>query len=107
MRKLALRAVILLVAAAPVLGAPLAVSVGDQTAAGVQMGVALANMPNYEWWYGCSPTSTGMMMGYYDRNGYRGVSYANLVPGAVACRKVDLVCRSMARGTFRYHRRQR
>jgi len=44
----------------------------------------LANAPDYNWTYGCSPTSAGMMMGYYDRNGYKGVSYANLVPGGVA-----------------------
>ena len=39
---------------------------------------------DYAWWYGCSPTSAGMMMGYYDRKGYGGLSYANLLPGAVA-----------------------
>ncbi len=40
--------------------------------------------PNYDWWYGCSATSAGMMMGYYDRNGYGGLFYSNLVPGGVA-----------------------
>jgi hypothetical protein len=39
---------------------------------------------DYAWWYGCSPTSAGMMMGYYDRMGYGGMSYGNLVPGGVA-----------------------
>jgi hypothetical protein len=39
----------------------------------------LSNAPDYEWWYGCSPTSAGMMMGYYDRNGFD-----NLVPGGTA-----------------------
>jgi hypothetical protein len=39
---------------------------------------------DYAWWYGCSPTSAGMMMGYYDRKGYGGMSYGNLVPGGVA-----------------------
>ncbi len=34
---------------------------------------------NYDWHYGCSPTAAGMMMGYYDRNGY-----TNLVPGGDA-----------------------
>lgn len=48
-----------------------------------QGGVNL-NGPSYGWWYGCSPTSAGMMVGYYDRNGYGGKSYANLVPGGVA-----------------------
>jgi len=45
------------------------------------------NLPNtcdYDWWYGCSPTSAGMMMGYYDRNGYNGYWYNNLVPGGLA-----------------------
>ena len=36
---------------------------------------------DYDWWYGCFPTSAGMMMGYYDINGYGGLSYANLIPG--------------------------
>jgi hypothetical protein len=40
------------------------------------LGGTMANTPDYEWWYGCSPTSAGMMMGYYDNNGY-----SNLVPG--------------------------
>ena len=46
--------------------------------------VTLANAPDYEWWYGCSPTSAGMMMGYYDINGYGGLRYDNLVPGGTA-----------------------
>jgi hypothetical protein len=47
-------------------------------------GGQLSNAGNYEWWYGCSPTSVGGMMGYYDRNGYAGDSYDNLVPGGLA-----------------------
>ena len=47
-------------------------------------GADLANAPDYNWWYGCSPTSSGMMMGYYDRNGYGGLQYGNLCPGGVA-----------------------
>ncbi len=47
-------------------------------------GVDLSNGGDYDWWYGCSPTSAGMMMGYYDRNGYGGLGYSNLVPGGVA-----------------------
>jgi len=46
--------------------------------------VVLGNTANYAWWYGCSPTSAGMMMGYYDRNVYQGNTYPNLVPGGVA-----------------------
>jgi hypothetical protein len=47
-------------------------------------GDSLTNIPNYDWWYGCSPTAAGMIMGFYDRNGYMGYSYGNLVPGGIA-----------------------
>lgn len=47
-------------------------------------GGILGNAPAYDWWYGCSPTSAGMMMGYYDNNGYSGFRYDNLVPGGTA-----------------------
>ncbi len=47
-------------------------------------GGTLANGGDYEWYYGCSPTSAGMLMAYYDRNGYDGLFYDNLVPGGVA-----------------------
>jgi hypothetical protein len=47
-------------------------------------GAVLSNAPAYEWWYGCSPTTAGMMMGYYDINGYGGLRYDNLVPGGTA-----------------------
>jgi hypothetical protein len=40
--------------------------------------------PDYEWWYGCSPTAAGMLIGYYDINGYAGETYHNLVPDTVA-----------------------
>ena len=40
--------------------------------------------PSYVWWYGCAPTSAGMMMGYYDQKGYGGLSYGNLVSGGTA-----------------------
>ncbi|MGW8255866.1 MAG: PEP-CTERM sorting domain-containing protein [Thermoguttaceae bacterium] len=46
--------------------------------------VLLNNTGNYDWWHGCSPTSAGMVMGYYDRNGYQSQAYDNLVPGGVA-----------------------
>ena len=42
------------------------------------------NAPDYDWWYGCSPTVAGMMMGYYDIYGYGGLRYDNLVPGGTA-----------------------
>jgi len=47
-------------------------------------GGSLSNGCDYDWWYGCSVTSAGMLMGYYDRNGYGGLLYPDLVPGGVA-----------------------
>ncbi len=47
-------------------------------------GATLPGAPDYDWWDGCSPTSAGMMMGYYDIHGYDGLSYNNLVQGGTA-----------------------
>jgi len=47
-------------------------------------GGSLGNTASTDWWYGCAPTSAGMLLGYYDRNGYNGYAYANLIPGGVA-----------------------
>jgi hypothetical protein len=41
-------------------------------------------VPDYEWWYGCSPTAAGMLIGFYDTHGYAGKTYRELVPDAVA-----------------------
>lgn len=30
----------------------------------------ISGVPIYTWWYGCAPTSGGMIMGYWDSNGY-------------------------------------
>lgn len=49
-----------------------------------RQGGTLSGAPDYEWWYGCSPTSAGMLMGFYDRRPYGGREYPNLVPGVVA-----------------------
>ncbi len=46
--------------------------------------VTLPDPGDYDWWYGCSPTSTGMIIGHYDVGGYNGQSYDNLVPGGQA-----------------------
>jgi hypothetical protein len=69
----------------------MAARAGDfvQSDSGVSLGHAfdggiLPNTADYNWWYGCSPTSAGMLMGYYDRNGYSGLDYSNLVGGGVA-----------------------
>lgn len=47
-------------------------------------GGVLPNTSESDWWYGCSPTAAGQIMGYYDRQGYNGQTYGNLVPGGVA-----------------------
>ena len=44
----------------------------------------LSDFPDYEWYYGCAPTAAGMLLGFYDRNGYNGSTYRNLIPGGVA-----------------------
>jgi hypothetical protein len=56
----------------------------DGKIAAHKAGGDLPDTANYAWWYGCSPTSAGMMMGHYDRNGYNSLYYPNLVPGGVA-----------------------
>ncbi len=38
--------------------------------------VVLNNVPEYSWYHGCSPTSAGMLMGYWYGKGYQ-----NLLPG--------------------------
>ena len=57
--------------------------VNEGTAAVPGAAVAVA-VPDYAWWYGCSPTAAGMLVAYYDIHGYRGERYDNLVPGGVA-----------------------
>lgn len=52
--------------------------------ASLQGAVTIGNTTDYDWWYGCSPTAAGMIIGHYDRNGYDGMDYSNLVPGGVA-----------------------
>jgi hypothetical protein len=37
-----------------------------------------------DWWYGCTATSAGMLVAYYDTNGYNGYSYSNLIAGGTA-----------------------
>ena len=44
-----------------------------------ELGTVVSDPGNYDWWYGCSPTSAGMMMCQYDRNGFD-----NLIPGGLA-----------------------
>ena len=91
MRKLGVLLVVATLSCGWVLAEPLQLSdvagtiaVGDYRLAAHSVGGLLPNAPNYDWWYGCSPTSSGMMMGHYDRNGYAAQTYTNLVPGGVA-----------------------
>jgi hypothetical protein len=44
----------------------------------------LQNTTSSDWWYGCTATSGGMLMAYYDTNGYKGASFGNLIPGGTA-----------------------
>jgi hypothetical protein len=46
--------------------------------------VQIAGMPDYDWFMGCTPTSAGMVLGKYDRDGYIGRSYANICAAGVA-----------------------
>jgi hypothetical protein len=57
---------------------------GASSISSIAEGEILSNAPAYDWWYGCAPTSAGMMMGHYDINGYAGLRYDNLVPGGTA-----------------------
>ncbi|HUS90645.1 MAG TPA: PEP-CTERM sorting domain-containing protein [Phycisphaerae bacterium] len=68
------------------LGAPAwAGSVGGDAGIGSwQQGAMIAGVGDYDWWYGCTPTSTGMLLSVYDRVGYAGYVYGNLIPGGVA-----------------------
>ena len=46
---------------------------------GFREGICLPDAGNCDLWYGCSPTSAGMLLGWYDRNGF-----PDLVPGGEA-----------------------
>ena len=39
--------------------------------------VILSDVPSYLWYRGCGPTAQGMVIGYWDAQGY-----ANLIPGS-------------------------
>jgi len=49
-----------------------------------KLGGTIPNVGAYDWWHGCSPTATGMVLGHYDRQGYGGYGHGNLVPGGEA-----------------------
>jgi len=84
---------------------PVAVQAADASGYEAVVGLSYAtessilpNTADYDWWYGCSATSAGMAMGYYDRNGYAGLSYSNLVAGGVA----EASTHGGAMGTWEY-----
>ena len=58
---------------------PEIVEVGGRELIRYSQGSQLPNTPNYDWWYGCSPTAAGMMIGYYDRN-----NFDNFIPSGDA-----------------------
>ena len=54
------------------------------TSSGSGGDVLLANkVPEAEYMYGCVPTAMAMLLGYYDRYGYRGNDLSNIVEGTV------------------------
>ncbi len=66
--------IICICAVAVLVGANLASGAGDRDVATLSQGAEkpvcganpLGGVPEYTWWYGCSPTSGGMMVGYWD-----------------------------------------
>jgi len=48
-----------------------------------QPGVLL-DLPETGYIKGCTPSAIGAIFGYYDRYGYQGYSFSNLIPGGVA-----------------------
>jgi hypothetical protein len=49
---------------------------GEKNLAWHRCGEQLTDVKNYNWWYGCSPTSAGMILTHYDKNGF-----GALIPG--------------------------
>ncbi len=45
----------------------------------------IPSVPGYEWRHGCTPTSIGMIMGYYD-----GLGYDDLIPGDASTQTEDV-----------------
>ncbi|MCK9375684.1 MAG: hypothetical protein M0P73_05995 [Syntrophobacterales bacterium] len=54
----------------------LSLSLAAASGAALANSVVLSGVPEYEWYYGCSPTSGGMLMGYW-----AGKGYTQLLPG--------------------------
>ena len=67
-----------LAAVTPVAGESLAARAGRELDFRVCGTTTLSNTCDYDWWYGCSPTAAGMIMGHYDRNGYGTLNLDNL-----------------------------
>lgn len=85
MRKIILVSVVLAISYIAAAGRAAVININGLEVAFNRQGAVTLNDPgDYDWWYGCSPTSAGMIMGHYDVNGYGGASYDNLVPGGSA-----------------------
>ena len=54
----------------------LTLSLAAAAGAALANSVVLSGVPEYSWYYGCSPTSAGMLMGYWSGKGY-----TELLPG--------------------------
>ncbi len=75
--------------------------------------VVLSNVPDYEWWYGCSPTSAGMLMGYYDLHGFSNLYSGGAAPlyntgenqyiNSMICSKRGIDCRTTMGHTDDYY----
>ncbi|MDY7010623.1 MAG: hypothetical protein SVV80_07710 [Planctomycetota bacterium] len=48
--------------------------------------VYLADVPAYEWWFGCAPTAAGMLIGYYDAF----AGYEDLIVGDASTQTDDV-----------------
>jgi hypothetical protein len=51
----------------------------------VQLGQQTLNVPAYQWRHGCGPTAVGMVVGYYDNQGY-----TDLIPGSASSQTTDV-----------------
>jgi hypothetical protein len=51
----------------------------------IQLGQQTLNVPAYQWRHGCGPTAVGMVIGFYDNQGY-----TDLIPGSAASQTSDV-----------------
>ncbi len=58
-------------------------------------GIMIANVPSYEWRHGCGPTALGMMVGFWDVNGFD-----DLIPGSASTQTVAVIQAIASGGDF-------